>query len=100
MDLRALTAAAVRFFALYTLLSCVDTLAEIAEALALPKELSSGTLPYFLATQLVVLLLASWFLLTRTQLVTGWCSTARRPATSRSPSRAATSRSPPSRWRA
>lgn len=72
MDLRALTAAAIRFFALYTLLSCINTVAEIAETLALPRELSSGSLPYFLATQLVVLLLASWFLLARTQLVAGW----------------------------
>ena len=72
MDLRALTAAAVRFFALYTLLSCIDTAGEIAATIALPKELSGGSLPYFLAVQLVVLLLASWFLLARTRVVTGW----------------------------
>ncbi len=72
MDLRALTAAAVRFFALYTLLSCINTAGEIAATLALPKELSGGDLPYLLAMELVVLLAASWFLLARTRVVTGW----------------------------
>lgn len=72
MDLRALTAAAVRFFALYILLGCIDTAGEIAEMFALPKELSSGGAQYLMAVGLMVSLLAAGFLLARTQVVTGW----------------------------
>lgn len=72
MDLRALTAAAVRFFGLYLLLGCIETAAEIGESLALPKELSGGGLLHVLAINLAVSLLAAWLLLARTRTVTGW----------------------------
>jgi hypothetical protein len=72
MDLRALTAAAVRFFALYILLGCIDAVGEIAALLTLPKEMSGGGMQYLMVASLVVSLLAAGVLLARTQLVTGW----------------------------
>ena len=72
MDLRALTATAVRFFGLYILLGSIETAAEIGESLALPKELSGGGLIPVLAINLAVSLFAAWLLLARTRTVTGW----------------------------
>jgi hypothetical protein len=72
MDLRALAAAAVRFFALYILLGCIDSIGDIAALLTLPKEMSGGGMQYLMLVSLVVSLLAAGFLLMRTQSVTGW----------------------------
>jgi hypothetical protein len=72
MNLHALTAAAVRFFALYLVLGSIDTAAELAISGALPKEISGGGLLPILALQLVVSLAVAWFLLARTHVVTGW----------------------------
>jgi hypothetical protein len=72
MNLQALTAAAVRFFALYLVLGSIDTAAELAMTAALPKEISGGGLLSALAIQLVVSLVAAGFLLARTHVVTGW----------------------------
>jgi hypothetical protein len=72
MKLQALTAAAVRFFALYLVLGSIETAAEIAISIGLPKELSGGILLYVLAIQLVVSLAVAGFLLARTPVVTGW----------------------------
>jgi len=72
MNLPALTAAAVRFFALYLVLGSIDTAAELAMTVALPKELSGGGLLSVLVIQLGVSLVVAGFLLARTHVVTGW----------------------------
>jgi hypothetical protein len=72
MKIQTLTAAAVRFFALYLLLSTINSAAELAVSFGLPKELLGGGLLYIMALQLVISLVVVWFLLARTQVVTGW----------------------------
>jgi len=72
MKIQTLTAAAVRFFALYLLLSAINEAADLAVSFGLPQELRGGGLPYVLALQLVISLVVVWFLLARTQVVTGW----------------------------
>jgi len=72
MKIQTLTAAAVRFFALYLLLSAINTAADLAVWFGLPKELSGGGTLYVMAAELVVSLFVVWFLLARTQVVTGW----------------------------
>jgi hypothetical protein len=72
MKIQTLTAAAVRFFALYLLLSAINTAADLAVSFGLPQELRAGGLLYIMALQLVISLVVVWFLLARTQLVTSW----------------------------
>ncbi|HEV7517564.1 MAG TPA: hypothetical protein VGR07_14790 [Thermoanaerobaculia bacterium] len=72
MKIQTLTAAAVRFFALYLLLSAINEAADLAVSFSLPKELRAGGMLYILALQLVISLVVVWFLLARTQVVTGW----------------------------
>jgi hypothetical protein len=72
MKIQTLTAAAVRLFALYLLLSAINTAADLAVSFGLPQELRAGGLLYIMALQLVISLVVVWFLLARTQLVTSW----------------------------
>jgi hypothetical protein len=72
MKIQTLTAAAVRFFALYLLLSAINAASDLAVSFALPEELRGGSMLYILAFQLVISLVVVWFLLARTQVVTGW----------------------------
>jgi hypothetical protein len=72
MKIQTLTAAAVRFFALYLLLSAINTAADLAVSFGLPQELRAGGLLYIMALQLVISLVVVWFLLARTQVVTSW----------------------------
>jgi len=72
MKIQTLTAAAVRFFALYLLLSAVNLAAELAITSRLPQELRGNGVLYILALQLVISLAVVWFLLARTPVVTGW----------------------------
>jgi hypothetical protein len=72
MKIQTLTAAAVRFFALYLLLSAINLAAELAITFRLPEEVRGGGVLYILALQLVISLVVVWFLLARTQVVTGW----------------------------
>ncbi len=72
MKIQTLTAAAVRFFALYLLLSAINAAADFAVSFGLPKELRGGGLLYIMALQLVISLVVVWFLLARTEVVTGW----------------------------
>jgi hypothetical protein len=72
MKIQTLTAAAVRFLALYLLLSAINAAAELAVSFGLPKEILGGGMLYVMAVQLVISLVVVWFLLARTQVVTGW----------------------------
>jgi hypothetical protein len=72
MKIQTLTAAAVRFFALYLLLSAINLAAELAVTFGLPVEFSGGGILYTYALQLVISLIIVWFLLARTEVVTGW----------------------------
>jgi hypothetical protein len=72
MKIQTLTAAAVRFFALYLLLSAINLAAELAVTFGLPAEFRGGGILYTYALQLVISLIIVWFLLARTEVVTGW----------------------------
>ena len=72
MRIQTLTTAAVRFFALYLLLSTINLAAELASAVGLPEELRGKGVLYTLALQLVISLVVAWFLLARTRVVNGW----------------------------
>ncbi len=72
MKIQTLTAAAVRFFALYLLLSAINLASELAVSFGLPEELRGGGMLYILSLELVISLVVVWFLLARTEVVTGW----------------------------
>ena len=72
MKIQTLTAAAVRFFALYLLLSAITAAADLAVSFGLPKEISGGGMLYIMGFDLVISLFVVWFLLARTPVVTGW----------------------------
>lgn len=72
MKIQTLTAAAVRFFALYLLLSAINLATELTLTVGLPEDLRGKGVLYALSLQLVISLLVVWFLLARTGVVTGW----------------------------